>query len=297
MRAEEMNDALHQEAERRVRSWRLQTGLAWAAFAAVLLHMVYLLVCLFYMIWMGGYIRFMLELSVLAAHLAVMLVLASAAGRASGKIYGILSRECEPYLYESCIYLMGFWGNTSLKQLKLAEAQYYQGNFDQEEETLRYVSPRSFKKTDRLHYYLLQCGCCFRHGAGEKVRELEDEFQRQISGKEDARNMQILCAVNNINRARQNRDYDAAWRFFYEWLRLTGKKPHDRLYHVQRAWQAGILEKESGSPQAARAAFSCVKQYGGRLMYAGEAENYLNPESREGETEDGRNETEGKSSS
>ena len=68
-----------------------------------------------------------------------------------------------------------------------------------------HTDPGSFKKTNRLNYYMLKSSLYFRFGMGDKVRELENEFQRRISSKQDAKNMQILCAVNNLKRARATR--------------------------------------------------------------------------------------------
>ena len=55
--------------------------------------------------------------------------------------------------------------------------------------------------------------------------------------------MQILCAVNNLKRARANKDYESAWRFYQEWLHLSDKGGTDLWTKVGRAWQQAVLEQ------------------------------------------------------
>ena len=278
MTVEEMTDVNQNEADRRVRNYRIQKYLGYTAFAVVAIHLFYMLFRLFVMVWMRGYVKGMLEICVLAAHFAVLAVLAVIAKRASAWICGSLQDECDPFLFEACIYHVGFNGNINLKQLNLAIAQYYQGNFQQAEDTLIHTNPESFKKTNRLNYYMLRCALCFRTGAREKVRDLENEFQRRISSREDTKNMQILCAVNNLKRARENKDYASAWRFFYEWIHLTDKNAVSLWYKVGRAWQAALLEEDCADEPAARAAAAYVEKYGNRLMFVKDADRILRPE-------------------
>ena len=128
-----------------------------------------------------------------------------------------------PVPFEACVYHMGFCGNSNLKQLNLAVAQYYQGSFRQAMDTVMHTDPSSFKKTNRLNYYIIKSALFFRFGEKEQVSGLENEFQRRISGREDQKNMRILCAVNNLKRARENGDLEFAWKFFWEYLALADR--------------------------------------------------------------------------
>ena len=208
-------------------------------------------------------------------------------------IYGALQKECDPYLFEACVYHIGFMGNENLKQLNLAIAQYYQGNFQQAMDTIMHTDPGSFKKTNRLNYYMLKSSLYFRFGMGDKVRELENEFQRRISSKQDAKNMQILCAVNNLKRARANKDYESAWRFYQEWLHLSDKGGADLWTKVGRAWQQAVLEQDCGNEAAARAAFTFVEKYGNRLFFVKDAAQFLHPQETAKTEEEGEEQSGG----
>ncbi len=211
-------------------------------------------------------------------HFAVLFVLALVAKTGTTWIYGALQKECDPFLFEACVYHMGFMGNENLKRLNLAIAQYYQGNFQQAMDTIMHTDPSSFKKTNRLNYYALKSGLCFRFGMGDKVRELENEFQRRISGKQDTKNMRLLCAMNNLKRARANKDYESAWRFYQEWLHLSDPVSQQLWSKVGRAWQQAVLEQDCGNEAGARAAFAYVEKYGNRLMFVKDAARFLHPQ-------------------
>ena len=141
-----------------------------------------------------------------------------------------------------------------------------------------HTDPSSFKKTNRLNYYALKSGLCFRFGMGDKVRELENEFQRRISGKQDTKNMRLLCAMNNLKRARANKDYESAWRFYQEWLHLSDPVSQQLWSKVGRAWQQAVLEQDCGNEAGARAAFAYVEKYGNRLMFVKDAARFLHPQ-------------------
>ena len=145
-------------------------------------------------------------------------------------------------------------------------------------DTIMHTDPSSFKKTNRLNYYALKSGLCFRFGIGDKVRELENEFQRRISGKQDTKNMRLLCAMNNLKRARANKDYESAWRFYQEWLHLSDPVSQQLWSKVGRAWQQAVLEQDCGNEAGARAAFAYVEKYGNRLMFVKDAARFLHPQ-------------------
>lgn len=275
MKVEEMESVDQKNVNRRVRNYRIQKYLGCAGFVIVALHLFYMVFSITAMFWMTGYVKAMADLCVMVAHFVVLLLLATVVKTSCLWIYGCLQKECDPFLFEACLYHMGKWGGGSTKQLNLAIAQYYQGNFEQAEDTLLHMHPESFKKTNRLNYYIIRCALCFRMGTVEKVRELENEFQRQISGKEDAGNMRILCAMNNMKRACCNKDYPAAWRFYYEWLALTKKGASQKWAVVGRVFQMAIMERECGNDIGAREGFAYVKKHGNRLMFAAEAERFL----------------------
>lgn len=279
MTIEEMDQVDQREVDRRVRNYRLQKYLGWAGFALVAAHLLYMLLAvapLYY--WVGFYGRTMTDICLLIAHFALLLVLALTARGADRWIYSALQTACDPFLFEACVYHMGFCGNSNLKQLNLAVAQYYQGSFRQAMDTVMHTDPSSFKKTNRLNYYIIKSALFFRFGEKEQVSGLENEFQRRISGREDQKNMRILCAVNNLKRARENGDLEFAWKFFWEYLALADRGSQEQWAKVSRAWQAGLLEEESGSDTAARSAYAYVEAHGNRLMFVRDARRYLHPE-------------------
>ena len=279
MTVEEMTAVDQREVDRRVRRCRLRQWLGWAAYALVVVHLFYMIFGVFPMqAWMRPYGRGMTQLCVIALHFAVLFVLALVAKTGTTWIYGALQKECDPFLFEACVYHMGFMGNENLKRLNLAIAQYYQGNFQQAMDTIMHTDPSSFKKTNRLNYYALKSGLCFRFGMGDKVRELENEFQRRISGKQDTKNMRLLCATNNLKRARANKDYESAWRFYQEWLHLSDPVSQQLWSKVGRAWQQAVLEQDCGNEAGARAAFAYVEKYGNRLMFVKDAARFLHPQ-------------------
>ena len=279
MTVEEMTAVDQREVDRRVRRCRLRQWLGWAAYALVVVHLFYMIFGVFPMqAWMRPYGRGMTQLCVIVLHFVVLFVLAVVAKTGSTWVYGALQKECDPFLFEACVYHMGFMGNENLKRLNLAIAQYYQGNFQQAMDTIMHTDPSSFKKTNRLNYYALKSGLCFRFGMGDKVRELENEFQRRISGKQDTNNMQLLCAMNNLKRARANKDYESAWRFYQEWLHLSDPVSQQLWSKVGRAWQQAVLEQDCGNEAGARAAFAYVEKYGNRLMFVKDAARFLHPQ-------------------
>ena len=294
MTVEEMAGVDQREVDRRVRRCRIRQCLGWAAYALVVIHLLYMIFGVFPMqAWMRAYGRGMMQICVIVVHFAVLGILALVAKTGISWIYGALQKECNPYLFEACVYHIGFMGNENLKQLNLAIAQYYQGNFQQAMDTIMHTDPGSFKKTNRLNYYMLKSSLYFRFGMGDKVRELENEFQRRISSKQDAKNMQILCAVNNLKRARANKDYESAWRFYQEWLHLSDKGGADLWTKVGRAWQQAVLEQDCGNEAAARAAFTFVEKYGNRLFFVKDAAQFLHPQETAKTEEEGEEQSGG----
>ena len=282
MTVEQMTAVDQREVDRRIRRCRLRQWLGWAAYALVVIHLLYMIFGVFPMqAWMRTYGRGMTQLCVIVLHFVVLFVLAVVAKTGSTWVYGALQKECDLFLFEACVYHMGFMGNENLKRLNLAIAQYYQGNFQQAMDTIMHTDPSSFKKTNRLNYYVLKSGLCFRFGMGDKVRELENEFQRRISGKQDTKNMQLLCVMNNLKRARANKDYESAWRFYHEWFHLSGAESQQLWSKVGRAWQQAVLERDCGNEAGARAAVAYVEKYGNRLMFVEDAARFLHPERAE----------------
>ena len=280
MTVEEMTAVDQREVDRRVRRCRLRQWLGWAAYALVAIHLLWMILSSNFPVrlWVSGYKWDMLQICMIITHFAVLFILALVAKTGTTWIYGALQKECDPFLFETCVYHMGFMGNENLKRLNLAIAQYYQGNFQQAMDTIMHTDPSSFKKTNRLNYYALKSGLCFRFGMGDKVRELENEFQRRISGKQDTKNMQLLCAMNNLKRARANKDYESAWCFYQEWLHLSDPVSQQLWSKVGRAWQQAVLEQDCGNEAGARAAFAYVEKYGNRLMFVKDAARFLHPQ-------------------
>ncbi|MBM6738375.1 hypothetical protein [Faecalicatena fissicatena] len=280
MTVEEMTAVDQREVDRRVRRCRLRQWLGWAAYALVAIHLLWMILSSNFPVrlWVSGYKWDMLQICMIITHFAVLFILALVAKTGTTWIYGALQKECDPFLFEACVYHMGFMGNENLKRLNLAIAQYYQGNFQQAMDTIMHTDPSSFKKTNRLNYYALKSGLCFRFGMGDKVRELENEFQRRISGKQDTKNMQLLCAMNNLKRARANKDYESAWCFYQEWLHLSDPVSQQLWSKVGRAWQQAVLEQDCGNEAGARAAFAYVEKYGNRLMFVKDAARFLHPQ-------------------
>lgn len=280
MTVEEMTAVDQREVDRRVRRCRLRQWLGWATYALVAIHLLWMILSSNFPVrlWVSGYKWDMLQICMIITHFAVLFILALVAKTGTTWIYGALQKECDPFLFEACVYHMGFMGNENLKRLNLAIAQYYQGNFQQAMDTIMHTDPSSFKKTNRLNYYALKSGLCIRFGMGDKVRELENEFQRRISGKQDTKNMQLLCAMNNLKRARANKDYESAWCFYQEWLHLSDPVSQQLWSKVGRAWQQAVLEQDCGNEAGARAAFAYVEKYGNRLMFVKDAARFLHPQ-------------------
>ena len=294
MTVEQMTAVDQREVDRRIRRCRLRQWLGWAAYALVVIHLLYMIFGVFPMqAWMRPYGRGMTQLCVIVLHFVVLFVLAVVAKTGSTWVYGALQKECDPFLFEACVYHMGFMGNENLKRLNLAIAQYYQGNFQQAMDTIMHTDPSSFKKTNRLNYYVLKSGLCFRFGMGDKVRELENEFQRRISCKQDTKNMQLLCVMNNLKRARANKDYESAWRFYHEWFHLSGAESQQLWSKVGRAWQQAVLEQDCGNEAAARAAFTFVEKYGNRLFFVKDAAQFLHPQETAKTEEEGEEQSGG----
>ncbi len=296
MTVEEMTGVDQREVDRRVRRCRIRQCLGWFAFALVGIHLFWMVFSSSFpaQLLMNGYKWNILRICMIITHFAVLFVLALVAKTGSVWIYGALRKECDPFLFEACVYHMGFMGNEDLKRLNLAIAQYYQGNFQQAMDTVMHTDPSSFKKANRLNYYALKSGLYFRFDMGDKVRELENEFQRRISGKKDTKNMQLLCAMNNLKRARTNKDYESAWRFYQEWLHLSDSGNQQLWSKVGRAWQQAVLEQDCGNEAGAGAAFAYVEKYGNRLMFVKDAARFLHPqETPADETETTKTESEG----
>lgn len=287
MKVEEMQSVDQKEVDRRLRNYRLQRYLGAAGFALTALHLFFMLLNVGRVFWITAYISLAVEISVIIAHFAVLVVLGVVIRGAWVWIDGALYRGCDPYLMEACLYRTGEGRNRgNVKRLSLAMAQYYQGNFEQAWNTLQHVDPSGLKKNIRLNYYILRSSLCFRKDMAESVRELEDEFQSRIGNKEDAKNMQLLCAANNMKRAYDNKDYRYAYQFLLEYNRLRGQADPG-WNKVANAYWEGILDRKCGNLEGARAHLEYAAKNGGRLFFAEEAKNLLKEDERSEETSAG----------
>ncbi len=266
MKAEEIQNVNHHEIERRVRNYWIQRGLGIAGIVLVILHGLLLFVGLDRVMWIWGYTNGITRLCIILIHYVIVQILIFAVRGAEVHISESLTKFCDPFLYEACLYRIG--GGTK-KQLNLALAQYYEGNFAQAWDTLSRISPEGLKKKYKYNYYMLKSALLFSQERSEEVRGLEDEFQRTIGGREDTVYMQLLCASNNMKRALKNEDYTSAYGFLQDYIRLY---PHDSQIWIKigNAYWEGFLDYHCQNEIGANAHFSYVEKYGGKLFYVQE---------------------------
>ena len=77
MTVEEMAGVDQREVDRRVRRCRIRQCLGWAAYALVVIHLLYMIFGVFPMqVWMRAYGRGMMQICVIVVHFAVLGILA-----------------------------------------------------------------------------------------------------------------------------------------------------------------------------------------------------------------------------
>lgn len=265
MKAEEIQSVDQREIDRRVRNYWLQRGLGMAGMILVILHGLLLFVNLGHFMWIWGYTNVITRLCIVLVHYVIAQILYIVVRGAEIHISDSLTKYCDPFLYEACLYRVG----GSKKQLSLALSQYYQGNFEQAWDTLGRVSPEGLKKKYKYNYYMLKSSLLLWQEKLEEVRQTEDEFQRTISGKEDTVYMQLLCASNNMKRALKNGDYPSAYEFLQDHIRLNPRGASLWVKIGNLYWE-GLLDHFCQNRAGAEAHFSYVEKYGGKLFYVQE---------------------------
>lgn len=263
MKAEEIQNVDHQEIERRLRNYWLQRGIGIAGIALVILHGLLLFAGLGRVMWIWGYTNAITRLSIILIHYVIVQILIFVVRGAEVHISESLTKFCDPFLYEACLYRIG--GGTK-KQLNLTLAQYYEGNFEQAWDTLSRISPEGLKKKYKYNYYMLKSSLLFQQERSEEVRGLEDEFQRTIGGRQDTVYMQLLCASNNMKRALKNEDYLSAYGFLQDSIRLYPSDPQMWIKIGNIYWE-GLLDHLCQNETGANAHFAYVEKYGGKLFY------------------------------
>lgn len=267
MRTEEMEQVNQQEVARLVHNYRLQKYLSIAGIVVVTLHLLAFLFTMDGVLWIPGYRKFMLKICLIIIHFVAIGVLAFVLRGAKAWITGALTKSCDPFLYEACLYRLGV--GDMKRQVEFLTARYYEGNFAQAKDTLQHIIPDGLKGGWKLNYYLLKCALCFRDGEEEKARELEGEFQRRITGKEDAKNMQYLCNQNNLWRAWENKDYASAYQFLME-RELFEAGVRQPWGKVGVAYWLGKLDEACGNQEGKKARYDYVLKNGNRLFYTAE---------------------------
>lgn len=281
MKAEEIQNVDHQEIDRRVRNYWLQKGLGITGVVLVILHGLLLFAGLDRIMWIGGYTNVVTRICIILGHYVIVQILIFVIQGAETQISGSLTKSCDPFLYEACLYRVG---GGMKKQINLALAQYYEGNFEQSWDTISRVSPDGLKKKYKYNYYMLRSALLFRQGRAGEVRNLEDEFQRTIGGREDTVYMQLLCASNNMRRALENKDYPSAYGFLQDYTRLYQRDSQPWVKVGIACWE-GVLEYLCGNETGADARLAYVEKYGGKLFYVQELKKIREEKGKE-ETED-----------
>ena len=91
----------------------------------------------------------------------------------------------------------------------------------------------------------------FKRGMGQQVHELEERFRQSVraKNKREWKYFETLCAGNNLTRALENQDYQAAAGFLGDRIALNGNasRPWTRVIFALKEAQIylGLGEKES----------------------------------------------------
>lgn len=245
--------------------------------AAAILYLVYLEIFkMDYRISLvvGGFASLLLSLSVFLVYFGLAAVMVILMMSASTVISETLTKGCDPYLYEACLNRLTILFYKDRVACNYALAQYYQGNFEQARETLQRINIYKLKGRFRLNYYVLACALHFRYGTGERAAELEQTYRAMVRNKKEQKQFQMLCAGNNLFRAMENKDYEAAYRFIREREELNGP--------VSNFWQNVIFQMMEaricaamGETRSAKLKLQYVVSHGGRLFYVDEARRML----------------------
>ena len=167
------------------------------------------------------------------------------------KIAEILATECDPFLYEACLQKSSRLLHQDRLLCSIALAQHYQGNFDRAWETLQEINVYKLRGIHRANYYILMSDQYFKRGMGQQVHELEERFRQSVraKNKREWKYFETLCAGNNLTRALENQDYQAAAGFLGDRIALNGNasRPWTRVIFALKEAQIylGLGEKES----------------------------------------------------
>lgn len=237
---------------------------------------------LFYMVWEidSDFIRWkfgigssaLITVSICIVYALLVAIACLIMRLGSIKIAEILATECDPFLYEACIQKNSRLLYKDRLLCSLALAQHYQGNFDRAWETLQGINVYKLHGIHRANYYILMSDQYFKRGMGQQVRELEERYRQSVKtkNKREWKYFETLCAGNNLTRALENQDYQAAAGFLGERIALNGNasRPWTRVIFALKEAQIylGLGEKES-----ARLCLKYVVENGNRMWCVQEA--------------------------
>lgn len=192
----------------------------------------------------------------------------------SVRITSILAKECDPYLYEACISRNRQLFFKDRLLCALALAQHYQGDYDRAWTTLQEINVHKLRGTFCANYYILLSDQYFKRGMGLKVRDLEEAYRLRVTGKRSRKYFEMLCAGNNLTRAFENQDYQAAAGFLQKRMELDGNVVHIWM-RVCYAYKEAQIFLGLGEKESAKMKLRYVAGNGGRLWSAREARRML----------------------
>lgn len=244
-----------------------------AVCAAAIIYLVYLIIFkMDYRITfvVGGFASFLLTVSVFIAYCAAAVVSVLLVRFGVTAITNTLSRDCDPYLFEACLSRLPVLFYKDRAACNFAMAQYYQGNFERSWETMQCINVYKLKGIFKINYYIMMSALYFRKGMGDRAAELEQAYRAGIKSKKDKKYFRKLCAGNNVFRAMENKDYEAAFRFLREREELN-ENVFQRWQKVGSSMREAQIYAALGEKESARLNIQYVLENGGRLFYIEEA--------------------------
>lgn len=208
----------------------------------------------------------------------LVLVLAAFLIRQSGgnRINRVYTEDCDPFLYEACLWELQKNIRRNPMLCNLAAAQYQEGNYDHAWETIQKINPYKLRDGFLVSYYSVLSALYFKRGMGRQVEGLERAYQSAVGKrKRNRRQFAAVCARNNLFRAMENRDYPAAFSFLRESEDLDTPGMSQKITRViNQMWEARIC-LALGDRKSAQMHLHFVASQGGRLAAADEARQIL----------------------
>lgn len=273
------------EVKRRKAQIYIQQGIGVGiiVLAAVYLFYMTLRIESYYLLMaFGRGVLFLTNISIGIVYILIVVIGALVMRFAAVRLHSILTKECDPYLYEACISGQSRLVFKDRLLVNLALAQHSQGDYERAWRTLQEINVHRIKGAFRANYYILLSDQYFKRGMGEQVRGLEEAFRHSIRGKRDQKFFEMLCAGNNLTRALENKDYQAAAEFLQKRIELNGTVSHTWMC-VGYAFKEAQIYLGLGEKESARMKLEYVALNGRRMWIAMEARRLLSNDMNEGE--------------